>query len=697
MKSPATAYATAFIALGLAIAIRWLLDGVLGDKLPLVTLFSVVAIAVWLCGYRLALLVMLLGYLACAYLFIPPRGSLVSGNIAQDLAAFAAYTFTSILIIALGEAMRHARRRADERAEVLEVTLGSIGDAVIATDPSGRITFLNPIAESVTGWRREEAIGQPLDRIFRIINETTRRAIESPVVRSLREGLIVGLANHTLLARKDGVERPIDDSAAPIRDPSGRVDGCVLVFRDISERRRLEREAHEQAAATRLLASIVESSEDPIISKRIPEGIIQTWNPAAERLYGYTAKEIIGRPITVLIPHDQIDEEERITSRLLAGERIEHLETVRLRKDGTPTDVSLTISPIRDEAGRIIGASKIVRDISDRKKAERALRASEARKTAMFEAALDSVISMDHEGRVTEFNPAAERTFGYPREEVIGREMASLIIPPALRERHRAGLARYLATGEGRILGQRIEMPAVRADGSELIVELTVARIPVEGPPFFTAFLRDITERKRAERELEGAAQRKDEFLAILAHELRGPLAPLSHMLEVIKRSHGNEHLLQQARDGMQRQLSQLVRLVDDLLDVSRITRGKLELRNNRVELASILHQALEMTRPLADNLRHDIAVDLPSDPLPLYGDAARLTQVFSNLLNNACKFTPPGGRILLSARRQGDDVQVSVRDRGIGIPAETLPGSLIPSCNWMRHSNGRMAGWASD
>jgi PAS domain S-box-containing protein len=268
-----------------------------------------------------------------------------------------------------------------EQRERLRVTLASIGDAVITTDDKGRITSMNAVAQSLTGWTEEEAKGQPLDSVFRIVNETTRQPVENPALRALREGIIVGLANHTVLIHKDGSERAIDDSTSPIRDSHGKQVGAVLVFRDITERRRLEKENAERLAASRFLAAIVESSEDAIISKNL-DGVIQSWNAAAERLFGYTAQEAIGQPISLIISPDRIDEEAQILIRIHAGERVNHFETVRIRKDGSPVDISLTVSPMKDEAGHVIGASKIARDITEKKQAEKAIETLNAELTA---------------------------------------------------------------------------------------------------------------------------------------------------------------------------------------------------------------------------------------------------------------------------------------------------------------------------
>ncbi len=258
-----------------------------------------------------------------------------------------------------------ARRRAEDalqkQTEWLRVTLSSIGDAVISTDAEGRVTFMNVVAESLIGCLQDEALGHPLQEVFHIINEQTREPVDNPVEKVLREGKVVGLANHTILIARDGTERIIDDSAAPIQDDSGQVVGVVLVFHDITGHKQAER-------ASAHLAAIVQSSDDAIISKNL-DGIIMSWNKGAERLFGYTAAEIVGRPVTTLIPSQHIDEEPRILAKIRRGETVDHYETVRQRKDGSLVDISLTVSPIRDEAGNIIGASKIARDITGQKRA----------------------------------------------------------------------------------------------------------------------------------------------------------------------------------------------------------------------------------------------------------------------------------------------------------------------------------------
>jgi PAS domain S-box-containing protein len=429
-----------------------------------------------------------------------------------------------------GASLRHQR-------EWFRTALASIGDAVIATDTAGRVTFLNPVAETLTGWSTADAAGRPLTEVFRIVNESTRKAVENPALRVLRAGAVVGLVNHTVLLARDGIERPIDDSAAPIRDDAGVVGGAVLVFRDITERKKAE-------VAQARLAAIVESSDDAILSKSL-DGTILSWNAGAERIFGYSTDEAVGRSITLIIPAERLDEERDILARLRRGERIDHFETVRVTKAGRRVDISLTVSPIRDAEGHIVGASKVARDV---------------------------------------------------------------------------------------------------------------------------------TEKKRAEEALREADRKKDDFIALLAHELRNPLAPIRNGLQVMRLASGDTGAVTRAREMMGRQLAHMVRMVDDLLDVSRIGRNKMELRLARVTLAEVVASAVETARPVLDEAGHELTVSLPAAPVQLDADLTRLAQVFSNLLTNSAKYTPRGGRVWLSAERAGGLVIVSVRDTGIGIPATALP-----------------------
>jgi diguanylate cyclase (GGDEF)-like protein/PAS domain S-box-containing protein len=332
-------------------------------------------------------------------------------------------------------------------------------------------------------------------------NDLNRRELGITLI-----GLLVILAAAFVMYRR--IARPIRQLSLEVRAATGHIptapismSGPTEVLSLVGDFRKLVVAAESELVTASRLAAIVESSADAIIGKTL-DGVITTWNAGAKGMYGYTADEAVGCNISMVVPSDRCDELPDLLERLGRGERVEPLETERIRKDGVVLDVSITVSPVRDATGRIVGASSVARDITHAKLAVRALRASEARKTAVVESAPDCIITMDHEGRIIEFNPAAEHTFGYSKAAVVGREMAEVIIPPSRRDAHRAGLARYLATGEGSIIGRRFEITAMRADGTEFPVELAISKVDLPGPPIFIGFLRDVTEPQRAEREL---------------------------------------------------------------------------------------------------------------------------------------------------------------------------------------------------
>lgn len=444
--------------------------------------------------------------------------------------------------------------------------------------------------------------------------------------------------------------------------------------------------ALEGADATRLLAAIVESSDDAIVSKSVT-GIIQSWNAAAGRVFGYTAEEAVGRHISLIIPPERLHEEDEIMARLLAGERIDHFETERRRSDGTLVAVSLTISPIRDDAGRVVGASKIVRDISvQREFAERELRlraeadANDAKFRAFFEQGALFAGIMDLDGTIVEANRLSWEGCGYTKDQVIGCRFCHgpwWSPSPDLMRRVREATTR---ARQGETVRQ--EMPYYVGDGSRRMVDLTI--LPIRDEAGRVVLLAptgtDITDRKAAEatllalsRELADISSRKDEFLATLSHELRNPLAGVRNSLAVLQAPHADASAAQRARGAMERQIAHMARLLDDLLDVSRITRDRLELRPERVELGAVLDGALEVARPTFIGAGLDLVESRPARQVWLHADAARLTQVFDNLLTNAAKFTPPGGRVWLTVEPDAAGVAISVRDTGIGIPASQL------------------------
>lgn len=663
-------YLLALAATAVAVVLRLALLPALGEAYPFVTLFGAVAIAVWFAGAGPAVVTTLTGFVLVDVLVMDQRGTF-SPLDREHVVGLFAYLFTCGLIIAVGHAARRARSRALEQTEILRVTLASIGDAVITTDPHGRVTYLNAVAEELTGWTSQQAHDEPLAGVFRIVNEDTREPVESPAVRALRDGTIVGLANHTILIRRDGGEIAIDDSAAPIRDSDGRVSGCVLIFRDVTERRRLERAAAERLTAASLLASIVESSDDAIVRKSL-DGTIESWNAAAERLFGYTAEEAVGRHISLLIPPERIAEEEGILGALRRGERVTHFETERLARNGRRLRVSLTVSPVRDAAGEIVGASKISRDVTQQRQVESDVR----RLAAVIESSTDFVGICDLEGVPFYVNRAGLEMVGLDSAEEAARHTVSDFFFPEDRAqveelfaqvRHHGHAEteirfRHFKTGEARWMAYNV-------------IALKDAAGQTEA---FATVSHDVTERRRMEDHLRmlsvslaEADRQKDEFLATLAHELRNPLAPLRSSLEFLRRTDQMPAASRGPLDTMDRQVSQLVRLVDDLLDLNRVLYNRLELRRADVDLASVIHQAVEISTPLIEAARHTLTIELPEQPIHVHADPVRLTQVFANLLNNSVKYTPAGGRIGIRAERSGDRAVIRVQDTGVGIPVD--------------------------
>jgi PAS domain S-box-containing protein len=560
-------------------------------------------------------------------------------------------------------ARQRAERELAAEREELRITLASIGDAVISTDAQCRVKYLNAVAEVLTGWSQSEAAGRPLTEIFQIINEYTRQPAENPALQALRDGVVVGLANHTVLIARDGTERPIDDSAAPMLDESGAPVGVVLVFRDVTERRRAEE-------AQARLAAIVKSSQDAIISKTL-DSVIRTWNAGAERIFGYTAEEAIGKSITLIIPPERLDEEDLILGQIARGEPIEHFETIRVAKDGRRLHISLTVSPVRDAEGRVIGASKVARDVTERKQAEEALQASELRFRTLTAHAPVGIFMTDREGNCLFVNECWCDMAGLSLEEARGQGWVRALHPD---DRERVVHEWYAAAEAGRPFDAEYRFHTPEGKVTWIhgkAVGLCDYAGRVSG---YIGTLTDITERREAVEALQEADRRKDEFLALLAHELRNPLAPLRNGLQVMRLASGDAKVVAKTRDMMDRQLSHMVRLIDDLLDVSRISLGKMELRRSRVLLADVVSSAVETARPALEAAGHELTVSLPPELVPLDADVTRLAQVFGNLLNNSAKYTERGGRIWLTARRDGDQVRVTVQDTGIGIPASALP-----------------------
>jgi PAS domain S-box-containing protein len=583
-------------------------------------------------------------------------------------------------------------------------------------DRDGFITYFNEPAATL--WGRQPKLGDPIDRFcgsFKLYSSdgTPIQHQDCWMSKALQTGQDY-TGQEIVIERPDGTRRNALAHASPMRDDMGQVIGAVNVLVDVTDRDRAEQ-------TQRHMAAIVESSDDAIVSKSLT-GVVRSWNSGAQRLFGYTPQEIIGQPITIIIPPERQHEEEAILSRLRRGERIEHYDTIRVTKDGRRLDISLTISPIRDANGKVVAVSKVARDITAKKQAEQGLMllkdelaaqladlrrlhdmSMRLSKTLDLKVILDetlrTVVAIENTdmgmifladpetgllklstslGFDPDFMSLVQRVpSGVGAVGVCYAEKRRVIVEDTETDpiyndyRDATRLAGFravqctpLITRTGRLVGvlsTHFRSPRKPSDRAMHLVDLC-ARQAIE-----------FIENARLYSELQSSNRSKDEFLAVLAHELRNPLAPIRNSLHILRLSGELTPAGEKIQEVMERQVDHLVRMVDDLLEVSRISRGKIELRRKPIELATAILNAVETSRPLIDEAGHQLAISIPPQPITLNADSVRLSQIIANLLNNAAKYTDPGGQIWLTAQPEGDDVAISIRDTGIGIPSEKL------------------------
>ena len=428
------------------------------------------------------------------------------------------------------------------------------------------------------------------------------------------------------------------------------------------------------------VAAIVDSSDDAIVSKTL-DGLITSWNRAAERIFGWTAAEAVGRSITIVIPPDRLAEEEDILARIKQGEKIEHFETTRMRKDGTRFEISLTVSPIKNAKGEVIGASKIARDISARLHGDEAI----ARLAAIVNSADDAIVSKTLDGVITSWNRAAQAMFGWTAAEAVGQRI-TLIIPRERWPEQDEVLAR-VCKGESI---DHFDTVRVRKSGERIDVSLTVSPVKDARGRIIGAskIARDVSDRKRAEaertkllqtvqqarEEAEELNRSKDQFLAVLSHELRTPLNAIFGWARMLQSAAMDEATSRRAIDAILRNATAQVQLVEDLLDVSRIITGKMRLDVQWLDLKSVIESALDAVQPAASAKGLKIETVLDPNAGPVVGAADRLRQVVWNLLMNAIKFTPRDGRVQVHLRKLKSHVEIVVSDSGEGIQPEILP-----------------------
>jgi PAS domain S-box-containing protein len=420
-------------------------------------------------------------------------------------------------------------------------------------------------------------------------------------------------------------------------------------------------------------ALLVGGVRDYAIFLLSPAGIVQSWNTGAERIKGYRAEDIIGKHFSQFYPPEALAADwpaQELKAAIRDG-RFED-EGWRVRKDGTQFWANVVISTLYDPDGSVRGFIKVTRDLTERKAAEEALRQSEERFRLLVNCVKDYAIFMlDPEGRVATWNAGAERIKGYSATEIIGQHFSRFYSSEDIasgKPERELQIARERGSVEDE--GWR-----VRKDRSLFWANVIITAIYDDQKQLlgFAKVTRDMTEKRKAEA-LEVADRQKNEFLAMLAHELRNPLAPISNGLQLLRMPNVDTSLVTETTQMMERQVFHLIRLVDDLLDVSRIITGKLTFRKESIDLAGVIRHAIEEAQPQIDAGGHELMLQLPARSIIVEADAARLSQVVANLLVNAARYTKQPSRIWLTVERQADEAVIKVKDSGIGISKELLP-----------------------
>jgi PAS domain S-box-containing protein len=580
----------------------------------------------------------------------------------------------------------------------------AIRDAVIVADvATGRIVLWNLAAEQIFGHSASEAADLPLEAL---VPDRLKGRHSAGFARYRQTGhgrlIEAGRPFEVPAVRKDGAEIAVELTLSPIQDAPVGGRFVLAIVRDVSERK------SEEETAQRL-ATIVESSEDAILGYTL-EGVLTSWNPGAERLFGYAAREVVGQSVDRLVPPERPDELPDILARLRRGERIEHYETQRVRKDGQRLDVSLSISPVRDATGQIVGAASIAHDITERKQAEeerarllRQAEAAEAKFRGLLEGAPDSVVISGQDGQIALVNRQTERLFGYSRDELLGQPV-ELLVPERLRAVHAQDRASYQVEPRTRPMGLGMELFARRKDGSEFPVEISLSPVPSDAGLLAIASIRDITERKRAEEErvhlareqaarveaeaaakevralaasleqrvrertaaLEAANAELSAFSYSVSHDLRAPLRAIDGFSQVLLEDYtsvldeAGQDALRRVRAASQR----MGELIDDLLQLSRVSLAP--LRRKPVDLGRLAREvagSLQQTAP-----EREVEWVVPPE-LVVDGDARLLRGALENLLGNAFKFTgkQAQARIEVGVGEQGGEVVYFVRDNGAG------------------------------
>jgi PAS domain S-box-containing protein len=556
----------------------------------------------------------------------------------------------------------------------------SADEAIVCSDRRGCITLWNRAAGRVLGYTAAEIIGRDISLLFAVEGRLEEAAAHARIANGERCVCFNGL-----FVARDGGRVELSVTMSPIHDVAGALIGTSKICRVVGDRQ-------QQTRAALHLGAIVSSSDDVIISKDL-DGTVRSWNPAAERLFGFTAAEMIGRSIRTIIPADRQQEEDDVLAQVSAGNVVDHFETQRQAKDGRLVDISLTVSPIRDDAtGQIIGASKIARDVGDQKRAL----AAALHLATLVQSSDDAIVSKDLDGIVQSWNPAAERLFGFSASEMIGTSITRIVPTDRLQEedfvlgRVRAGLSvehfeTVRQTKDGRFVDVSLTISPIRDPRGRIIGASKIARDIREHKRLIDerrsataneeAARREILEAQN--RRVQEAARLKSEFVANMSHELRTPLNSIVGFAELIADARFGPlpGRYQEFAEVMHTSAQHLLQLINDILDLAKVESGKIDFQPERVDLGQLVAEVTAIIGGLAAKRRIELAVHVDPSLDHVYLDPMRLKQVLYNYLSNAIKFTPEGGRVALRVRADSDDEQfvVEVEDNGMGIKSDDV------------------------
>lgn len=563
-------------------------------------------------------------------------------------------------------------------SEVFRRLVESVHDyAIFLLTPGGEVASWNAGAERIKGYAADEIIGKHFSTFY------TQDALDRGwPAEELRRAIADGhLEDEGWRVRKDGTQFWANVIISPVYGADDGLLGFSKVTRDLTERRAAESRLRESERNLRLL---VESVQDYAIFQLTPTGHIASWNLGAERIKGYTAEEAIGKHFSIFYPADAIlrkwpEEELRRAAKLGRFED----EGWRVRKDGTRIWANVVITALRDQSGQLVGFAKVTRDLTERRLHEEQLREREENLNLLVEGVKDhAMFLIDPQGSIKTWNSGAARLFGYRFEEAAGQSATML-------------LAAHEATG-GYMQSQLASARAAgfsssegwyqRADGSRFWAETATNILKDENgrTKAFVQIVRDATESKRV-TALENEGKRLGEFIAVLSHELRNPLAPILNAMAILQKLVGQQTEAKWCVDLVTRQVDHLRRLVEDLMDVSRVTSGKIRLAPVVIELSTLLRTACSASEHLMRDHQHVLRMDMPVRPVMVNADPTRLTQVITNLLSNAAKYTPNGGELRVVLTSSESHATVQVVDNGIGMSESMLVQAFDPFVQGVR------------